>query len=57
MFPKDTNEIKGYREIIVDFGSDMWNVGVIYEKNNICTDNSAKKNMPRHFQTSFPTMI
>ena len=41
MFPKDTNEIKGYREIIVDFGSDMWNVGVIYEKNNICTDNSA----------------
>ena len=41
MFPKDTNEIKGFREIRVDFGSDMWNLGVIYVKKNICTDNSA----------------
>ena len=32
---------KGYRETRVDFCSDMWNLGVIYEKKNICTDNSA----------------
>ena len=32
MFPKDTIKIKGYIEIRVDFGSDMWNLGVSYEK-------------------------
>ena len=41
MFPKDTFKLKGYREIRVDFCSDMWNLGVIYVKKNIFTDNSA----------------